>query len=534
MRQPRRIAAALALARLALMADPAEALKALASLARGKRQRGRTMLNRAASCHPGYYAAWIRHGEPRALAAWLGSAEAGGGTNPPPRIGIVAPGPDADRAVAALGRLGVALVPGNPAEVLAEAERTGCDWLLPLPAGCRLSPHLARVLPLALAAPCAPVVYWDHDLLENGRRGAPVLKPDWDPLLQREVDLLGGASVVRCDRAAAVLAEGGADTADLGALRLAVALQGDAGPLHLPLILSHQPCVAVPATPVADEGAADGPLPGISILIPTRDRADLLEACLAGLARLVYPGPVEIFVIDNDSVEPATHALFARLVQSGQARIVGHPGPFNFAAMINHGARAASHDLLCLLNNDIEPLDGHWLGRMAVHALVPRVGAVGAQLLYPDGTVQHAGIALGIGGAAGHVAKGALPGAAEHRIWHSATRRVSAVTAACLVVERGRFEAVGGMDEERFAVDFNDVDLCLRLQRAGYENRVVSEAALIHHESKSRGTRRTGADLVRFEGELHNLQAIWQTKTCRDPWFHPLFRKDSQECLLQF
>nr|WP_244970544.1 glycosyltransferase [Novosphingobium aerophilum] len=283
----------------------------------------------------------------------------------------------------------------------------------------------------------------------------------------------------------------------------------------------------------APEPTAAEVWPGVSIIVPTRDQAGLLAQCVAGLDGLAYPGPVELMVIDNGSSEPETHALFDRLAQRPRTRILSAPGSFNFAALMNRAADDAREPFLCLLNNDVVPLDGGWLAAMMRHAREPGVGAVGARLLYPDRTVQHVGVAVGIGGAAGHVAKGARPGAGPFALWHGATRRVSAVTAACLLVEGARYRAVGGMDAAAFAVDFNDVDLCLRLDRAGWQNRVVVEATLVHYESRSRGHRRTGPALARFEAELAELRQRWETATALDPWHSPLFSRESEQCLLR-
>jgi GT2 family glycosyltransferase len=527
---PGSFAAALALLRLAFAAAPGETLRAGINRLRGKRQRAHTAIHRAAASHRGYYAAWIRHGEPCAFAAWSGAST----LTEKARIAVVAADDAAgEEAVAkagtALGDIAVVLPRGPAGAVLADAVRQGCGWLLPLSGQCCLSPRAGEALPTVAADDQAAVVYWDHDIIEAGRRRDPVLKPNWDPLLHAAIDLLRGAAMVRCDAAAEVVAaEPGLALADLPA---AVALRGDAV-RHVPLVLSH--LASSELFRPAPARQTSSPEAGVSILIPTRDRVDLLATCLTGLGRLDYAGPVEIVVLDNDSRDPATLAFFTELAESGRGRVVACPGPFNFADLINRGAEAASHDVLCLLNNDIEPLDGEWLGRMVEHALLPSCGAVGARLLYPDGTVQHAGIAVGIGGAAGHIAKGIDPQAPQHRVWHAATRRVSAVTAACLVVERRKFRAIGGMDADSFAVDFNDVDFCLRLNRAGFENRLVAEAMLVHHESKSRGTVRRGEDQTRFERELLALRARWGTQDYRDPWFTPMFRTESQECLLRF
>lgn len=517
----RRSAGAPVLLKLGLAAAPVETLRAIGDLLRGKRVRGWSGLNSAASRHPAYYRSWVRHGEPRAITAWLEGAGKGEAALPP--VGLVG-------SPELAGPGFVSLAPSPARSVLDAARAHGCEWLLPVPPGWRLSPHLPAIL--ARVPTSGPqVVYWDHDRLEGARRCHPVLKPAWDPLLQESFDLLTGAAMVRVDAAAAMAERTGAQ--DLHDLLVAVALQGDAAVMHLPLILSHYQGKGASAQP-RPRPVPQGNPPGVSVIIPTRDRVDLLGQCLAGLSRLTYDGPVEIIILDNDSREAASKAFLARLAESGQCRVEPFPGPFNFAAMMNRGAALASQPMLCLLNNDMEMQGDDWLAHLVAHAVLPQTGAVGAQLLYPDGTIQHAGVAIGIGGAAGHVAKGADPRSPEWLPWHSVTRRVSAVTAACLVVEKSRFLAVGGMDADRFGVDFNDVDLCLRLQRAGYENRLVAEASLIHHESKSRGTERVGADRTRFEAELHHLQTSWHTLTAQDPWHHPLFRRDSQECLLQF
>jgi GT2 family glycosyltransferase len=190
--------------------------------------------------------------------------------------------------------------------------------------------------------------------------------------------------------------------------------------------------------------------------------------------------------------------------------------------------------LVCLLNNDVEITSPDWLRPMAALAVREDIGAVGARLLYSDGAIQHAGVALGIGDAAGHVDKGARPLPGEFAPWHGESRTVSAVTAACLLVDRAKFIEVGGMDEETFAVDFNDVDLCLKLAARSWRTAYCAQATLIHHESRSRGKTHHGADLARFEQELSALRARWRTDAIVDPHHSPLFRRQSERCLLAF
>jgi GT2 family glycosyltransferase len=313
-------------------------------------------------------------------------------------------------------------------------------------------------------------------------------------------------------------------------------------PLHVPLILTHlaesapllqQDWRETALHPDGHASADQWPsAPGVSIIVPTRDEACMLAGLVSLLDRLSYSGPVELLVVDNGSVEPATAKLFEQLEHRPATRVLAMPGPFNFAALINQAASQSSHDYLCLLNNDVEPRDGEWLERMMHEAVRPGVGAVGARLLYPDGTIQHVGVAVGLGGAAGHVQKGVHPDTSQFNSWHGALRRVSAVTAACLVVSKAKFDAVGGLDAEAFAVDFNDVDFCLKLDRAGWANLVEPAATLLHHESKSRGRGHRGAAEHRFALELTVLQDRWQTRTMIDPWFSSLFSRTSERCVL--
>jgi GT2 family glycosyltransferase len=187
---------------------------------------------------------------------------------------------------------------------------------------------------------------------------------------------------------------------------------------------------------------------------------------------------------------------------------------------------------LCFLNNDIEMVDDAWLAFLVQQAQRPEIGAVGARLLYPDGTIQHAGVFTGIGGGAGH----------GHRFQHKddpgyfdrarLPQQVSAVTAACLVVARDKFLAVGGFDETDFPVAFNDVDLCLKLNARGWQSFYEPRATLIHHESKSRGSDSAKGNRVRFAGELSALKSKWRTDVNPDPYHHPQLSPFSEQFLV--
>lgn len=499
-----------AIVALALAARPGRAITGLMELLRGRRVRGWNLLSLAAAEHRRYYAAWIMAVEPTLLPA----VAAG-----PARVSAVLIGGDSEATRASLS---TALGDIPIFDSTAPLPQTRPGWLLPIRAGDRVAPTLGSVLATRLGAGAPPVIYWDEDRLEKGRRTDPWVKPDWDPILFGTHDGLIGSCVIRAD--------GVGEGANADWPALAYAMANRAAPLHLHHILTHR---ATARTAAPDRYLKAPPI-AISVIVPTRDHPDLLETCLDGLARTHFPGAREIIVVDNDSREPRTKALLAQLAASGAARVLPQPGPFNFAALANAGVAAAQGELVCLLNNDIEIVAPDWLDRMAAFATQSGIGAVGARLLYPDGAIQHAGVALGIGEAAGHVDKNAVPRPGRFAPWHDESRTVSAVTAACLLVERAKFIEVGGMDAERFTIDFNDVDLCLRLAARGWHTVYCAAATLIHHESRSRGATRSGSDLARFERELAALRSRWGTREMLDPYHSPLFRRQSERCLLAF
>jgi GT2 family glycosyltransferase len=284
-------------------------------------------------------------------------------------------------------------------------------------------------------------------------------------------------------------------------------------------VLHHRHARPHPRVPAAPEARPDGGLPSVSVIIPTRNRVDLLATCLAGLAETAYPD-LEVIVVDNDSDDPHTLAFLEGL-DSTTHRVLRHAGPFNFSTINNRAASEARGEMLCLLNNDIEVIGPDWLSAMVAQALRPHVGAVGARLLYPDGRIQHAGVVLGVGGAAAHAHRLLRPGEEGYFRRHDLPQFVSAVTAACLVVRRDRFLAVDGFDERDFAVAFNDVDLCMRLNRRGWQALYEPRATLIHHESVSRGLDRDPAGAERLAGEIAALRRNWGTDTLVDPFHHP-------------
>ncbi|MBB2962405.1 glycosyltransferase family 2 protein [Methylobacterium sp. R2-1] len=263
------------------------------------------------------------------------------------------------------------------------------------------------------------------------------------------------------------------------------------------------------------------PPPLVSVIIPTRDRAELLGVVLDGLfARTDYPA-LEVIVVDNGSAEPATRDLFARYAADPRFRVLPAPGPFNFSELSNRGAAAARGTILLFLNNDIEVLEPGWLTELASIASDPEIGAVGAKLLYPDGTIQHGGIVLGIGGIAGHSHLGLPDREPGYFARMVLSQEVSAVTGACLATRAQVFSEVGGFDAVGLAVAFNDVDLCLKIRTAGYRIVWTPHARLVHHESKSRGAEDTPEKRARFETESRVMRERWEPVLRADPYYNP-------------
>ena len=262
------------------------------------------------------------------------------------------------------------------------------------------------------------------------------------------------------------------------------------------------------------------PAPLVSVIVPTRDRADLLHRCADGvLHRTAYPA-IELLVVDNDSAEPATHATLQSLAEDTRVRVLRHPGPFNYAALNNRAVREARGEVVVLLNNDTDVQVSGWLRELVGHALRPEVGAVGAMLRYADRSVQHAGIVLAPGAHAAHMLRTAAPDDTGYLGRAALARNFLAVTAACLAMRRAVYLEAGGMDAENLPIAFNDVDLCLRLRELGYRVVWTPHADLLHLESQSRG-RPTSTDArAREQGEVAFLRRSWRHLFDRDPYLN--------------
>jgi GT2 family glycosyltransferase len=270
----------------------------------------------------------------------------------------------------------------------------------------------------------------------------------------------------------------------------------------------------------------DDPIP-CSIVIPTRDRADLLAACLAGLFKHTA-WPHEVIVVNNGSREAETFELFFEYEEAG-LRIVNADIPFNFSTLCNLGAAQAKHPFLVFLNNDVVLNDPDWLGRMMAYATMDRVGAVGAKLYYADGRLQHGGVAIGMAELCGHLWRG-LPRDFQHfypQLTYSSLR--SAVTGACLCVSRQKFDAVGGFDAQAFPVTLNDIDLCLKLNERGWLTVLAAKAEAFHLEGESRGHDVKPEARLRRRQELMAFSRKWRHLLDNDPWVSRLISRSSEQ-----
>jgi glycosyltransferase involved in cell wall biosynthesis len=404
------------------------------------------------------------------------------------------------------------------------------------------------------------ILYTDEDKIDvDGRRYDPYFKPDWnrDLLLGQNCFSHLGVYSRKLVNDVGGFREGleGSQDWDL-ALRCSERLQSDQIG-HVPAVLYHwRAIVGSTAQGVDQKGYAHGagqravrehllrrgeaaevldiggvqgafrirwPLPElqprISIVIPTRDRMDLLRQCIDSILLNTTYANYEVVVVDNQSTEPTALAYLASFARHPRVRVLHHDRPFNYSAINNEAVDTCRGELICLLNNDIEVITPGWLEELAGQAMRSDVGAVGAMLYYPDNTIQHAGVITGVHGVAAHPYCGMPRGYAGQMGRARLTQVLSAVTAACLMVRRTVYQQVGGLDTE-LRVAFNDVDFCLRLRKHGYQNVWTPFAELYHHESASRGREDTEEKRARFSSEVNFMMQRWAVELQNDPAYN--------------
>jgi len=418
----------------------------------------------------------------------------------------------------------------------------------------RLEAHALFELALALLHD-ADVVYSDEDRIdERGVFVDPWFKPDWSPETFLTRDYLGRACMVRRE-----LLEAAGGVRDVfesaqwyeALLRVTERTTKIA---HVAQVLYHRDARnavakndAALAIEVAlrrrGEAAAVQPSPSgvdvrftvpggerVCVIVPTRDRADLLGPCIASVFERTAYRDFELLVVDNGSCESATHALLAdwERREPQRFRVLRDPAPFNYSRLNNAAVRATAAPFVVLLNNDTEVIAPEWMEALLGEARRPSVGAAGALLLYADGTVQHAGVVLGILGLAGHAHRYLPANTAGYHGGLELDTNYLAVTGACLMLEKRKYEQVGGLDES-LAISYNDVDLCLKLHAAGYRNVFVPRAKLYHYESKSRGGDDTPGKVARAMEEVATIRRRWPAFAARDPYYNPNLTVDAED-----
>ncbi|EGO8267661.1 glycosyltransferase family 2 protein [Enterococcus faecalis] len=265
----------------------------------------------------------------------------------------------------------------------------------------------------------------------------------------------------------------------------------------------------------------------VSIIIPTKNGYKDVQRCVSSIIEKTTYQNYEIIMADNGSTDPKMHELYAEFEQQlpGRFFVESIDIPFNFSTINNRAAKKAHGEYLLFLNNDTEVITENWLTLMVSFAQQERIGCVGAKLLYPNNTVQHAGVILGLGGVAGHGHYGYPHGDLGYFGRLAINVNYSAVTAACLLMKKADFDAVGGF-EEAFTVAFNDVDLCLKVQALGRDNVWLHEAELYHFESQTRGYDDKGKKKKRFEQEKVMMEEKWGPLIENDPFYNPNLTRD--------
>lgn len=407
-----------------------------------------------------------------------------------------------------------------------------------LKAGDRLVPDALAILATMLDGPEAPDMVYADEVWERHGKARPRLKPDWSPDLALVSADYPGTPTLYAGAVLKRLADRPANDATDLALTAAACARTV---LHIPRVLCRRqdgeppPEVALerhlretgfPAGVMVRDGVTDllwplpEPPPVATIVIPSRDRLDLIARATRGvLHETAYPA-IDLVIVDNGSTDPGVLAHYEALRADSRVRIVPFPDAFNFSAMVNAGVAQARDGIVVLFNNDVAVLEPGWLEAMVRQACRQEVGAVGAKLLYGDGRLQHAGVVVGLGGRAGHLLRRRAGDAPGHLGQLRVAHEVSAVTAACLAVRKAIYDRVGGFDAQAFPIDFNDVDFCLRVAAAGFKCVWTPHATLSHLESVSRGPP-VGEERKRFEREGDRFAARWRDVVRRDPFYHP-------------
>lgn len=433
------------------------------------------------------------------------------------------------------------------------------DYIALLDQDDELAPHALSTMVEALREhPDTQILYSDEDKIDNqGWRSKPHFKPDWNHTLALAQNYVCHLLMIRRQLVQDVggLREGLEGAQDHDLLLRCVERVAPATIRHVPQVLYHwrehesstaksldskpyaqlNGCKAVQEhldrTGIPADVTLDGMFyrvryrpptswPKVSVVVPTRDRPELLAKCLSTvIANTDYPD-VEFCIIDNGTADPEAMAWLERFAADPRVRVIRDESPFNYSALNNLAVAQSSGSVICLMNNDIEVTDASWLRQMVSSLLQPGVGIVGCRLYYPDGTLQHAGVVMGLGGTAGHIFRGQKRDDPHYMHRPMLRQEFSAVTAACLVTRKEVYEQLGGLDTD-FAVAYNDIDYCLRARKHDWKVVYDPHAAMVHHESASRGRDRTPGQKARLSSERARLINRHADFIAHDPAYNP-------------
>lgn len=410
------------------------------------------------------------------------------------------------------------------------------------------------------ANPGVQLIYSDEDKAdESGFRFGPYFKPDWNVDLFRSQNMFSHLGVLSTELMRSV---GGFRVGMEGSqdwdLVLRCVERVDPGQIrHIPRVLYHwrvhsestaRSMSAKPYAALAGERALNehfqrtgvrataehldfgyrvryalpDALPLVSVIIPTRNALHLTRQCIESILSKTTYSNYEIVIVDNGSDDPATLAWFKQIAaEKPNVRVLRDDRDFNYSALNNSAIPSCNGELLALVNNDIEVITPDWLSEMVSLAVQPGVGAVGARLWYPNRTLQHAGVILGIGGIAAHAHRGMPVGREGYAGRAALIQSFSAVTAACLVIQKQHYVAVGGLDEVNLKESFNDIDFCLRLREAGLRNVWTPYAELFHYESATRSKNMSPKRQAQFQEESAYMHKRWGDLLKNDPAYSP-------------
>ncbi|WP_051155948.1 glycosyltransferase family 2 protein [Leucothrix mucor] len=400
------------------------------------------------------------------------------------------------------------------------------DYIIIIENGSTLAEDALIVLSDMISAnPNAKLIYSDNDYLNSsGFRHSPHFKPDWNPDLFYSSNYIGNSYIIRSDffRSAISDSELQKLTAYQVLYKITSQLDG-ADIVHIPKILFHKPDQQ--KEDISRINFSDVIYPyteknyKISIIIPTRDKVELLDRCIQSIIQKSTYKNYEIIIVNNDSKEKRTLDFLSSIDQLPNISVISYKRPFNFSAMNNYAVKKAKGDIILLLNNDTEVISNTWLNELLRYAIHPNVGCVGAKLIYADHTIQHAGIILGINGVAGHAHRGQNMKSNGYFNRLNQVQNFSAMTAACLMVRKDTYLQAGGLTE-RLAISMNDVDFCLKIKELGYRNIWTPHALLYHHESQSRGTA-VNAKVKRITNkEVRYIKHKWWYFLQKDPAYN--------------